>query len=968
MATASLVHQSRGGAVADAGIRQSPRTAKATPLYWTLIIAVAGLVTWIRLLPLSPGVLEDIAALQAWYRRANAMAATLRPDIPVASRPAELRRQVDSWRQHHRSEFIAERERLAERLKSEISYRGSDGEEHVILGDYDSYHWLRMARNYLRTGTTCDAVINGKCQDSFTNAPVGRLNLYNRSLHIAAIVALHRLITFFKPAFPLEVSSFLVPVIVGALGVVPAFALGVRLGGVLGGLCSALLMALNPLFLARSIGSDDDVWNIVLPLFMAWAVIEAISASRPRRQAGFAMLAAVFVGLHAATWTGWTFTYAVALLAMAATLLLQLLEWAISRCSGGSGSPTNLKRTALVMAIFYLGAGLFTRAAGFEGYARLPLDLVKPLIAASNSSQGAAQLAWWPDVFSTVAEIVPQNLSAIAGQMGAPVYFFVSWLGLLLLLVPRARWQMPHFALVIGGNYLYWYLLTASQLGRLSLLMLLAPPLAAAVLIRFFSENLPDDLGTVLIVVAWFLGALFLSFQGPRFVMLMVPPFAITFGVALGRLQQWAEGRVCIAWPAAVRISRPALFASLATVLILPIAQGYSTARSYLPKMNAAWWSTLTALRQQSPPNAILNTWWDYGYWVKYVAERWVNNDGGSLRTHIPYWTARALAAPSERESAGLLRMLDCGSDATPETEGRTGAYGKLLSYGVNDLKAEAMISELARMSRRQAQAYLAEHNLSTSAQADILRSTHCDPPASYLLLTTAIEPIAGWWYLANWDFRRAYVVKRARLMPEAQATAELGSRFGYSADEARSLYERAASLKSQTDEAAFIAPGMSNMKSTWLQCRNDDALKLVCDTDVDLGDSITLKQVTFSSDNPAASRLVIAHDAASSGGAAEDMQAIPGTIIIADADRVREVSNPAAEYPELALLVDVRNARVRVTTLSLMRSTFNRLMYLDGRDGQFFDKVHEETGFGGERVAVWRINWQRLEAFDQDG
>ena len=120
--------------------------------------------------------------------------------------------------------------------------------------------------------------------------------------------------------------------------------------------------------------------------------------------------------------------------------------------------------------------------------------------------------------------------------------------------------------------------------------------------------------------------------------------------------------------------------------------QGYAAARSYLPKLNAAWWSTLSVLRQQSPPDAIVNTWWDYGYWTKYVAERRVNNDGGSLRTHIPYWTARALAAPTERESAGLLRMLDCGSDATPEAEGNEGAYGKLLSYGVDGLKAEAII------------------------------------------------------------------------------------------------------------------------------------------------------------------------------------------------------------------------------------------------------------------------------------
>jgi hypothetical protein len=90
-------------------------------------------------------------------------------------------------------------------------------------------------------------------------------------------------------------------------------------------------------------------------------------------------------------------------------------------------------------------------------------------------------------------------------------------------------------------------------------------------------------------------------------------------------------------------------------------------------------------LREESPPEAIVNTWWDYGYWTKYLAGRRVNADGGSLATHILYWTGRALAAPTERESAGRLRMIDCGSDATPQPEGREGAYGKLRTHQVTD-------------------------------------------------------------------------------------------------------------------------------------------------------------------------------------------------------------------------------------------------------------------------------------------
>lgn len=931
-------------------------------LRWVLVIAVVALVVWIRLLPLSPRVLEDDAALQVWYRHARAIASSLPANLPAAERDAELKSQVVQWREHHAAEFNAEREQIAAQLKSELSYTGADGVQRIMLGDLDSYHWLRMARNYLLTGTTCDSVADGQCRDTYANAPVGRRNIYHRSLHIAAIVAVHRLITWFKPAYPLEASSFLVPVIVGVLGVFPAFGIGARLAGSLGGLCAAVLVALNPLFLARSFGSDDDVWNVVLPLFVVWAAIEAISASRPRRQAGFALLAAAFVGLHAATWTGWTFTYAVVLIALAATASLEVCRYVVSRYSSKSWSAASLRRTALVIAVFYLGAGLFVTVAGVGGYFSVPFELIKPLISTSNPSLQAVQTAWWPDVFSTVAELAPEKLALIAAQMGAPVYFFVSWLGLLLLLVPKAGWKLQHFALLIGSNYLYWYLLSGLQLGRLALVFLLASPLVAAMLIDLFSEQDSSDRGAVLIVITWFFAALFLSYQGPRFAMLIVPPFAITFGVALGRLQQWAQPKLDLLLPSAAWFLRPALFTVLAAVLIVPLHQGYVMATSYLPRMNAAWRSTLTALRQQSPPDAIINTWWDYGYWVKYVAQRRVNNDGGSLRTHIPYWTAKALAAPSERESAGLLRMLDCGSDATPEAEEREGAYGKLIAHGINGLRAEALISELARMGRRQAQAYLAQQKFSESAQADILSSTHCNPPTSYLLLTSAIKPQGGWWNLANWDFRKAYAFRRARLLPETQAVAEMVSRLGYSESEARSTYESAAALKSQAEEQAFMSPPMSNLNSGWKKCEPGDSATLNCKMDVTIDEATVVKQMIFRSANPAESRLVAERESAD--GTTTEAEITPAIILIAAGDQVRDVSNPS-ENPSLAVLVDVPGARVLLASPDLLRSTFSRLMNLDGKYELLFDKIHDETGFGGEHVKLWRINWKRLEDLD---
>jgi hypothetical protein len=94
----------------------------------------------------------------------------------------------------------------------------------------------------------------------------------------------------------LPATAFWVPVVVGVLGVVPAFAIAYRLAVLLAGLTAAVVVGTNPLFLGRSIGSDNDVCNVVVPLFGEWAAVEALGPAPLRRRAALAALAAVMVG------------------------------------------------------------------------------------------------------------------------------------------------------------------------------------------------------------------------------------------------------------------------------------------------------------------------------------------------------------------------------------------------------------------------------------------------------------------------------------------------------------------------------------------------------------------------------------------------------------------------------------------------------------------------------------------------
>jgi len=959
------------GAAGQAAARDQPNRgnpsssgwlASETVVHWVALLVAAALVAWIRLTPLSLKLLEVEAGVRVLRTQAGQI--EIPSGLPQAQREVERRRRLIQWRAQHRAQFEDARESLAAQMRSQLSYIGEDGAWHVLLGDFDSYHWLRMARNFLRTGTTCDAIVNGECRDTYANAPVGRRNVYGRSLHIAAIVAIHRLASFFKPGYPLAASSFLVPVIVGVLGVFPAYALGRRLGGELGGLSAALMSGLNPLFLQRSIGSDDDVWNVVLPMFMVWASVEALYAARARGQAGYALLAAGFAGLHAAVWSGWVFTYGVVLLGLLANLALESTLYAGGRFVDRASAAAAVQRAAMVAAVFYLGAGIFTRVAGAESYLGLPLELVRPLLGAIGEHRNALSTdsLTWPDVFSTVAELATPNLSAIAGLMGAPVLFFISWLGLLLVLLPKSGWKTPHFILLIGGNYLYWYLLTALPPGRSILIALLAAPLAGAIALDLFSDpgGEAGNAGGGLILTLWFLSALFLSYQAIRLTMLLVPPCAIAFGVAIGRVHQWLDTQAASLRPGIEWLTRPAIFSLLAAVLMVPVWEGYAAASAYLPLVDGAWYGVLADLRKESPPESIVNTWWDYGYWTKYLAGRRVIADGGSLATHIPYWSARALAAPAERESAGLLRMIDCGSDATPLPEGREGAYGKLRGYQVDGSRAVTIVNNLAQMGRSEARAYLASQGLASAAQDDILRSTHCDPPPAYLLLSSQKSSLGGWWYIANWDFGRGYMLAQGRTLPESTAAAELSASYGYSPRDARSLYEQAQKLKSKTEEMSFAASSPESVAPQWIPCHTEGDM-LVCDAHLMIDPATVIEKITCDPGDLAGSRLLLANSA--SGASAEIP---PAAVITAQPESIKDVTIPSAPDPTLGLLVDTVHARVMVASPRLLRSTFARLVYLGGAGAKFFTKVDEKTGFWNEQVTLWKIDWQRLRQEDQ--
>ena len=72
------------------------------------------------------------------------------------------------------------------------------------------------------------------------------------------------------------------------------------------------------------------------------------------------------------------------------------------------------------------------------------------------------------------------------------------------------------------------------------------------------------------------------------------------------------------------------------------------------------------AIREQTEPDAVIASWWDYGYFYEYAAKRLTLGDGGNFNGEWNYWLGQALLTDDILLTKGICRMLATGGlDAT---------------------------------------------------------------------------------------------------------------------------------------------------------------------------------------------------------------------------------------------------------------------------------------------------------------
>ena len=89
-----------------------------------------------------------------------------------------------------------------------------------------------------------------------------------------------------------------------ALAVIPAFFIGRRLAGNIGGLFAGIVVAIHPAILTRTIAgfSDTDAYNIFFPLMIVWLTLLLFEAEGLKKKSIYGGLTGLTMGIYLFAW------------------------------------------------------------------------------------------------------------------------------------------------------------------------------------------------------------------------------------------------------------------------------------------------------------------------------------------------------------------------------------------------------------------------------------------------------------------------------------------------------------------------------------------------------------------------------------------------------------------------------------------------------------------------------------------
>jgi dolichyl-phosphooligosaccharide-protein glycotransferase len=773
------------------------------------------------------------------------------PEIDQQTYNNLITQQTNLYLKENSAQINQQINSLSQQIKSQ--YQDDSGQTYLLA--IDPYHYYRQAQNILENGHVGDEIIDGELIDDHMIAPNGKKT--SNSLHPWIGATFYKISSIFGNDSLMK-SFFAIPMIFAILSIIPVFFITRRVSNNLGGLVAGILLAISPVFLGRTPAgfSDTDVYNIFFPLMISWLFLESfiLRYKEKKKKSLYAGLAGLFTGIFAFAWEGWWYIFDFIIASMILYLIYIIFK------HKKKFHKTLKVKNVITTGLTYLASSIIFVII-FTGF-KTTIDAIKgPLSFLFIKS--AAHTNLWPNVYTTVAELGDTSLSNVINTLGGQLLFLLVILGILIFFIKKSKKQY--------------------------------------------------DIKYGLFLGIWFIGTLYGSLGGLRFSMFLVPVYAIALGILTGKTYDFITKKLSKSLELNKKFTGIILILLITVMFISPIKSAHNTAEHEVPQMSDAWYNTLTKIKQETPENAIINSWWDFGHWFKAIADRKVTFDGASQNTPQAHWIGKVLLTDNEEEAIAILRMLDCGAND---------AYDLLLKEIDNPLQTKQILDEILLLNENQARNVLTQH---TDNPNNILEKIFCNPPENYFITSEDMVSKSGVWaHFGSWDFEKALAYNIIKSNTKEIAIQKLKDELTYSEEEAQSIYRQLNGL-TEREANVWIAPypSYSNIGN----CQNQNNT-IICENGAIIKDN----QAYVNTNN--------------------------GQIQIKSFRIDNQIYNSNEGSEEAAIAYDSRNSIAILMQPELLESMFTELFFFESQYLNHFELFDHQVGINNFDIYVWKTKW----------
>ena len=907
---------------------------------------------YIRTLPIDLPVTEDWAASSLNQQVRSQLASQVSAQYP--NLPDDRKnRLVDEQLQKFIADNQAQYDEQVGVLSTQFKAGFQTAEGVTYLPDIDPYYYVRGARSLVEDGHVGDYVKDGIPYDSHQTAPID--SPAERHFHMYFMAFIIWLVQLFASDLNLLTIVAYVPVLTATLGVIPIFFVVRRYAGNIGGCVAAMLLILNTPWLGRTTAgvADTDAYTVVFPLFVLWVFLLAFDAQSRRSQALYALLTGALLGFFSFAWSGWWYIFDFLLVA----LTIDIAYILISKRSELLQMPLTVLRSdeirsaVTMIMVMVPSMMIFTtllqwfRSISFERGLEVALSAFTAPLGIISIKE-AIRSSLWPNVLTTVAELNPGDLGAVIGASGGKLMMGVALMGLTASLINLKDLKSEDWMYLIVSLVWYWAILNYAT-TIMPFITLLAIPLLIRVAL-LMKEGRIINIKYPVILSLWLIGTIYAVSKGVRFTLLVNPAFAMGFGTAMGFLYQSAEA-IYQSWKMPQWIMKPLVLALVILFLLPPVISAQNIARHQVPIIDDGWWDSLKAIEQRTEPDAIITSWWDFGHWFKFVADRPTTFDGASQDRPQAHWVGRALLSDNEDEVVGILRMLDCSADMGFNTIynethrqsviKRTGqapqASGARMVYEPSDFLDTLDVVKNSILLDRDSAMQVYEDKYGSDLAKEFIELTHCAPPEAIFITSGDMVGKSGvWGHFGIWNFTRAALMDAARKGDRVgfevianrdgvnRSPAEMGDWF----NEVRKVWDAG-------EANGWIAPWPSYASGP-SGCKMIEQ-KAVC------GNGVTVDLKTMNATVQT-----------------QNVLGIPRSVIYVRGEEVVENTlEPGASIS--VVLVPSGDSYTSILVQHPMgMSIFNRLFYMEGHGLRHFQRFEDRSGITGVRVITWKVDW----------